>query len=61
MGKIIFIRNKDSAFIIENGITRTITNRETLTLPDIDIVKNILERSGKDGIVKQISNSEYSY
>lgn len=61
MGKIIFIRNKNNAFITVDGVTRTITDMETLALPDMDIVKNMLERGGMDGVVKQVNNSEYSY
>ena len=62
MGKIIFIRNKDNAFVSVNGITRTITNSNTLLLSDIEIVKNTLEGRGLVGkSIKQISNSEYSY
>lgn len=61
MGKVIFIRNKNNAFITVDGVTRTITDMNTLLLPDIDIVKNTLERSGKVECIKQINNSEYSY
>lgn len=61
MGKVIFIRNKNNAFITIDGITKTIEDNRILLLPDIDIVKNMLERRGKYGSVKQINNSQYSY
>lgn len=61
MGKIVFIRNKNNAFITVDGVTKIITDNDMLLLPDLDIVRNILERRGKHGTVKQINNSQYSY
>lgn len=61
MGKVVFIRNSSNAFITVDGVTRTITDMNILLLPDIDIIKNTLERRGTIGHIKQINNSEYSY